>query len=698
MPDPVSSSSDAELREHVQRVLSQHYEVDQEIGRGGMGIVYRAKDMRLKRQVAVKILPPELAFRSEIRSRFLREAETAAQLSHPNIVPIYSVDEREGLVYFIMGYIDGGNLAVRLNERGTLDGETTRRILREVADALAYAHARNVVHRDIKPDNILLRSDDGRAMVTDFGIARAVSEGADSRLTATGMAIGTPAYMSPEQAAGEREIDGRSDLYSLGVVGYQMLAGVPPFNANSTPALLVKHLSETPVPVRDRAPATPDDLGRGIMLLLEKDPANRFPSAAAFVTALDERAIPAGLGGAPTRPAAPVHAPASSAPMTAYGTPSYVPSTGPTPEEVLRWEHTPVQRFRRVVAPFLFVNAVILLFALLGGPNLLFVTVIWSVVMAYQYAKLWSDGYDWHDVFKQPRDRMMFDVAAETIDDARALFDPQKRDAVRQRERERRAQLDGVTGATGARTLSPLPAGRPGAPALPRHGGAGAPPSYAPPAGTPGGAGRAGRPPRPGAGRPAPVSNPGGLVAISPDYLDAVRQAHDHRGEIARQLGSLGKEDRERLGDIMRTADQLAAEVQGLAISLTTREREQVPGAAEAVETEITRLEAEANPLDERGSDERVRRLAHLKRQRRAIHDVGQRVQRDRGRLEACVLGLQNLRYDLLNLKSGQMAPQQVTQLVERVMSLSSDVDGLVLAEEIARGGSTRDAARRSGV
>jgi serine/threonine protein kinase len=206
VPDPVTSSSDAELRDHVQRVLTGHYEVDQEIGRGGMGIVYRAKDARLKRQVAVKLLPPELAFRSEIRSRFLREAETAAQLSHPNIVPIYSVDEREGLVYFIMGYIDGGNLATRLQERGPCDPETARRILGEVADALAYAHARNVVHRDIKPDNILLCVDDGRAMVTDFGIARAVSEGADSRLTATGMAIGTPTYMSPEQAAGEREI------------------------------------------------------------------------------------------------------------------------------------------------------------------------------------------------------------------------------------------------------------------------------------------------------------------------------------------------------------------------------------------------------------------------------------------------------------------------------------------------------------
>jgi serine/threonine-protein kinase len=244
VPDPVVSSSDAELRAHVERVLSANYELDREIGRGGMGIVYKAKDRRLKRPVAVKLLPPELAFRGEIRSRFLKEAETAAQLSHPNIVPIYSVDERDGLVYFVMAFVDGENLAARLHQAGRLDAVEARRILKEVAEALAYAHERGVVHRDIKPDNILLcADDDGRVMVTDFGIARAVSEGADSRLTATGMAIGTPAYMSPEQSMGERDIDGRSDLYALGVVGYQMLAGELPFNAPNTPALLVKQIS-----------------------------------------------------------------------------------------------------------------------------------------------------------------------------------------------------------------------------------------------------------------------------------------------------------------------------------------------------------------------------------------------------------------------------------------------------------------------
>ena len=203
MSEPAASTQDAELRAHVSRVLGTHYDIEQELGRGGMGIVYCAKDRRLKRTVAIKLLPPELAFRSDIRSRFLREAETAAQLSHSNIVPIYSVDEMENLVFFVMAYVAGNNIAKELHERGRLGVVETRRIIREVADALSYAHGRGVVHRDIKPDNILLDRDSGRAMVTDFGIARAVSEKTDSsRLTATGMAIGTPTYMYTEQAAG----------------------------------------------------------------------------------------------------------------------------------------------------------------------------------------------------------------------------------------------------------------------------------------------------------------------------------------------------------------------------------------------------------------------------------------------------------------------------------------------------------------
>src|SRR5690348_10213915 len=177
-----------------------------------MSVVYRATDLRLHRTVAIKVLPPELAFNADVRTRFLREAETAAQLSHPNIVPIYSVDEREGVVYFVMGFVDGESAAALLAREGPWPPARVIHVLSEVADALAYAHAHGVVHRDIKPDNILIERATGRALVTDFGIARATA--GDTRLTATGVAVGTPAYMSPEQALGERDVDGRSDVYS----------------------------------------------------------------------------------------------------------------------------------------------------------------------------------------------------------------------------------------------------------------------------------------------------------------------------------------------------------------------------------------------------------------------------------------------------------------------------------------------------
>jgi hypothetical protein len=660
VPDPVTSSSDADLRLHVQRVLAPHYDVGEEIGRGGMGIVYLARDTRLKRQAAVKILPPELAFRGEIRSRFLREAETAAQLSHPNIVPIYSVDEREGLVYFIMGYIDGGNVATRLQERGVLEPEEVRAILREVADALAYAHRQGVVHRDIKPDNILLSRDDNRPMVTDFGIARAISEGSDSRLTATGMAIGTPAYMSPEQAAGEREIDGRSDLYSLGVVGYQMLVGEPPFTASSTPALLVKHLSETPIPVSERRPDVAPDLARAVMLMLEKDPANRFPSAAALVTALDERRVPELAPSAPRRDGMLGLAGRGAVPAPPAPAQPYVPPVPFTPAETQRWYHKPVADFRHKVAPYLFVNGAIILLAILGVVNLTFITGFWTVYMAYQYAQLWAKGYDWRDVFKQPKDRMVFDVAAETIDDARALFDPSKREEVRARERARRARLEGAGFDTNG--VLGLPGMHPGATGM----GAGGQGSYA------------GIPVGPDG---VPLPPPAG------DYDGAVRRAMADRDEVVRLLQSIPKRDRERLGDVVASADALLAAVRSLAQSLTELERNNAPGAADEIEREIERLEAAANPLDTSGSEDRVRRLAFLKRQRRAVLDTDQRTQRDALRLDSCVLALQNIHYDLLRLKTGQQTPQQVTQLAEQAMSLANDVDGLIMADDLARGG-----------
>jgi serine/threonine-protein kinase len=303
MTAPTSPDRDGDLLARLARALSPAYEMEGELGRGGMAIVYRARDVRLKRGVAVKLLPPDLAFRADIRSRFLREAETAARLSHPNIVPIYAVDERDGLVYFVMSLVQGGSVGDRLRRAGAMSVAETRRILREVADALAYAHASGVVHRDIKPDNILLDAESGRAMVTDFGIARAASDdGEGPRLTATGAALGTPAYMSPEQCAGDREIDGRSDLYSLGTVAYQMLAGEPPFTGGNTPSIMMRQVTERPVRLRQRRPDVPEDLDRIIMRLLEKDPANRFLDGQSLVAALDGAPVASVASAAPSSP------------------------------------------------------------------------------------------------------------------------------------------------------------------------------------------------------------------------------------------------------------------------------------------------------------------------------------------------------------------------------------------------------------
>jgi serine/threonine-protein kinase len=639
VPDPVVSSSDAELRAHVERVLSSNYELDREIGRGGMGIVYKAKDRRLKRPVAIKLLPPELAFRGEIRSRFLKEAETAAQLSHPNIVPIYSVDERDGLVYFVMAFVDGENLAARLHSEGRLNSTEARRILKEVAEALAYAHERGVVHRDIKPDNILLCvDDDSRVMVTDFGIARAVSEGSDSRLTATGMAIGTPAYMSPEQSMGERDIDGRADLYALGVVGYQMLAGELPFNAPSTPALLVKQISERPTPIDVHRPDAPSDLARAIMMLLEKDPANRFPSADALVTALDTGDVPqlppSSFTQEPNRLAS---IPTQS--RDSWSVPAPAGTDAVTAEEELRWGDEKVVAFRKKLAPFFAVSAVITVLAIFGVLNLMGVVGIWSVYLAYQYAKLWTDGFDWHDVFKQPKDRLFFDVVAESIDDFRALFDKKKRAEVLERDRLRaRTSNRRLFGA--APSVRPLPTSE------------------------------------------IPAAN---LARVSPAYAAKVRDAARHRDDILRLLETLPKREREQVNEVPATADALYRRIELLAGDLTELDRGFAADDGDKVEKEIEQLEAAANPLDGR-SEERIRRLSVLRRKLISLRDLKKRRESQSARFENCVLALENMRYDVLKLKTGGQSFQQVTQLAERAMSLAQEVDNAVyVAEEMRK-------------
>ncbi|MGH7665400.1 MAG: protein kinase domain-containing protein [Gemmatimonadaceae bacterium] len=283
----------------IKGAVGDRYSIDTEIGRGGMSAVYRAYDVRLARPVAIKVLPPDLAFNPGVRERFMREAQTAARLSHPNIVPIHSVDEHDGVAFFVMAYVSGGNLATLLHQTPAPPLAGVRRLLREVADALAYAHGHGVVHRDIKPDNILLDPDSGSAMVTDFGIARAMEEGQGNRLTLTGVAVGTPAYMSPEQAVGERNIDGRTDIYSLGIVGYQMLAGAVPFRASNTPAMLMKQVSERPAPLRSVRPDLPRALCDAIDRSLAKAPSQRWQNAAAFRDAIarGDAPHPSGQGG-----------------------------------------------------------------------------------------------------------------------------------------------------------------------------------------------------------------------------------------------------------------------------------------------------------------------------------------------------------------------------------------------------------------
>ncbi len=280
---PRDDDRDALLR-RVQQAVGALFDIEEEIGRGGMAVVYRARDVRLRRKVALKVLPPELAFREEVKRRFLREAQMAAQLSHPHIVPIFAVDELDGIVYFAMGLVEGEPLARQLAREPRPPVDVIRRLLGEVADALAYAHAHGVVHRDVKPDNILVERATGRALVSDFGIARA-AEG-DGRLTVTGNAVGTPAYMSPEQAMGERDVDGRSDIYSLGIVGYQMLAGELPFQASNTPAMLMKHISERPRPLHERCADAPQNLVDAIERAMAKGRGERWPDALAFRSAV----------------------------------------------------------------------------------------------------------------------------------------------------------------------------------------------------------------------------------------------------------------------------------------------------------------------------------------------------------------------------------------------------------------------------
>lgn len=262
--------------------LAGRYQLVRELGRGGMGIVFLARERSLDRDVALKVLPPDLATRADLRERFLREARTAAQLSHPHIVPIHSADESGGFAWFAMGFVDGETLAQRIAARGRLGPAETVRVLREAAWALAYAHARGIVHRDVKPENVMLERGTGRVMVADFGIAR---QAADPSLTADGMVLGSVHYMSPEQVSGGA-LDGRSDLYALGVIGFRLLAGRLPFEDAVPSAVLVAHATRPAPSLGGMAPDVPRPLAAVIDRCLAKDPAQRFATGEQLADAL----------------------------------------------------------------------------------------------------------------------------------------------------------------------------------------------------------------------------------------------------------------------------------------------------------------------------------------------------------------------------------------------------------------------------
>jgi len=271
-----------DLLQRLKPALADRYAIEREIGSGGMAVVYLADDLKHHRQVALKVLRPDLAAALG-GERFLREIEIAAALSHPHILALHDSGEVDGLLYYVMPYVAGESLRQRLEQQTQLSIKETIEVARQVASALDCAHSQGVIHRDIKPENILLHN--GEAVVADFGIARAMKVAGGERLTETGLSLGTPSYMSPEQASGAQNIDSRSDVYALGSVMYEMLAGEPPFTGPTAPAIVARQLVD-PVPsIRTVRATVPEELEGVIEKALAKVPADRYDTAGEFVEA-----------------------------------------------------------------------------------------------------------------------------------------------------------------------------------------------------------------------------------------------------------------------------------------------------------------------------------------------------------------------------------------------------------------------------
>ena len=302
----------ADAFESLKAALADRYIIERELGRGGMATVYLARDLKHERLVAVKVLRPELAAALGAE-RFLREIKITANLNHPHILPLLdsgravgryggtAVGEQGELLYYVMPYVEGESLRDRLIREKQLPIDDALRIATDVAEALSSAHRHNCVHRDIKPENILLQ--EGHAVVADFGVARAIEEAEETRLTETGIAIGTPAYLSPEQAAGERELDGRSDIYALGCVLYEMLAGQPPFSGPTIESIVHQHLTVEPHSVTEVRSTVPPEVDAAVSKALAKAPADRHRSAEEFAGALG--AVSTTISGATTPAIAP---------------------------------------------------------------------------------------------------------------------------------------------------------------------------------------------------------------------------------------------------------------------------------------------------------------------------------------------------------------------------------------------------------
>jgi serine/threonine protein kinase len=593
------NQADRSLSGRLTAALGDAYSVEGEIGRGGMGVVYKARDERLKRGVAIKVLPPELAFREEIRLRFLREAETAARLSHPHIVPIHTVGEGpDGLVYFVMAFVDGESLGQRMKRRGRLPSEEARRILMETADALGAAHALGIIHRDVKPDNILLEGSRGRVVVTDFGIAKALSSTTGGgTLTATGVAIGTPHFMSPEQAAGDREIDGRSDLYSLGVCGYQALTGELPFNAPTVPGILMKQITEAAPAITSKRPDCPEDLEGSVMRCLEKEPEHRWPTAEALRRALESRSAPAYRPRASARrsPIQPTRGPGDLVPRS--------PDLGRRLSRRARkkdeekeigpgGEPNAVRKMRSAFVSWASVSGGLGLLDVLQGGGLswsLWVAVPWLGFSLFpRYMKLWDLGYSWRDVLNRP--------AAPSAQ-------------------------ENLRGGSGTRQIA------------------------------------------------ASGDEFGRNVAV-------IQQARQDRLAIVSILEKLPASERKMLPDVMPTVDALMKRAEELA-------RVQQSMSAGVDDAATRRIDDKIESVKQQTPGaERDRQLGLLERQRQALGDLTDRRKRVEDQIESCVLAMQNVRFDLLRLKSAGVAAvlDDLTQATQAARSLSRDVDHAIAA------------------